>query len=112
MFCENEFSKGFYQLIPDELKNSSFLVSWCEYKGIYYKPGVILTLEVNLDCCLFGEVDKILIRTSKIPFFIVIPFKSVGFDSHFYAHEVIPNNDNSQIGYYINQIPDKTPTIT
>lgn len=37
------FSYLFHQSMPDELKNISFLVSWCKYKGIFYKPGVVLT---------------------------------------------------------------------
>lgn len=97
--------------MPAELKDSSFLVSWCKFKGIFYKPGIILTLEVNLDGCLFGEVNKILIGKSKIPYFIVTPLQSVGFDCHFYAHEVLHNDNNNQIGYYINEISDTTPSI-
>lgn len=37
------FSYLFHQSMPDELKNISFLVSWCKYKGIFYKPSVVLT---------------------------------------------------------------------
>lgn len=108
-----QFTHLFHQAMPDELKNISLLVSWCKYKGIFYKPGVVLTLEVNLDGCLFGKVEKILIGKSMIPYFIVKPLYSVGFNDHFYAHEVEDNtNTYDLIGYYVNQIPDSTPSVT
>jgi len=48
-----------------------------------------------------------------IPYFIVKPLYSKGFDSHFYAHEVKDNtNTYDQIGCYINQIPDSTSSVT
>lgn len=78
--------------MPDELKNISLLVSWCKYKGVFFKPGVVLTLEVNLDGCLFGRVEKIIIGKSMIPYFIVQPLDSLGFDCHFFAHEVKNNS--------------------
>jgi len=48
-----------------------------------------------------------------IPYFIVKPLYSIGFNNHLYAHEVEDNtNTYDQIGYYVNQIPDSTPSVT
>lgn len=110
-----ELFKSFGGEIPQEILNSSYVVSWCEYKGIYYKPGVVLTLSVNLDDCFFGEVKRIIIGQSKIPYFLVTKIQSIGFDRHYHAYEVLPynNNNNNQItGYYIYQIADVTPLVT
>ncbi|KAF0753117.1 Uncharacterized protein FWK35_00016453 [Aphis craccivora] len=69
----------------------------------YLKFSPTVYVKVNLDGCLFGKVKKILIGKSMIPYFIVKPLYSIGFDSHFYAHEVEDNtNTYDQIGYYIN----------
>lgn len=74
---------------------------------------MILTLSVNLDDCFFGEVKKIIIGQSKIPYFLVTTIQSVGFDRHFHAYEVLPYNNNNKImGYYIYQLPDVTPSVT
>jgi len=108
-----ELFKSFDGVIPQEIINFSYVVPWCEYKGIYYKPGMILTLGVNLDDCFFGEVKKIIIGQSKIPYFLVTTIQSVGFDRHFHAYEVLPYNNNNKImGYYIYQLPDVTPSVT
>jgi len=57
----------FLNKIPTELK---LYVSWLNYKGILFQPGMILVLEVNLDNCIFGEIIQILIGELKIPYFI------------------------------------------
>lgn len=45
--------------------------------------------------------------------FILKPTSSLSFDTHFYGHEVENNTNDTyaQIGYYINQIPDSTPSV-
>ncbi|XP_008189357.1 uncharacterized protein LOC103311498, partial [Acyrthosiphon pisum] len=48
-----ELSSIFLNKIPTELK---VYVSWLDYKGILYQPGMVLVLEVNLDNCIFGEI--------------------------------------------------------
>jgi len=100
-----ELTYNVYKTIPSELVNESYKVSWVEYKGIYYKIGLILVIQTNLDGCLFGEIDKILVGKSRVPYFIIKPLISIGFDSHFHAHEVNFDHSNiDKIGYYINEL--------
>ncbi|KAF0762241.1 Uncharacterized protein FWK35_00004640, partial [Aphis craccivora] len=69
-----ELTNNVYETIPLELANESYKVSWIEYKGIYYKIGLILVIQTNLDGYLFGEIDKILVGQSRVPYFIIKPF--------------------------------------
>lgn len=98
--------------MPSKLLNESYKVSWVKYKGIYYKIGLILTVQTNLDGCLFGEVEKIIVGQSRVPYFIIKPLISLGFDIHLHAHEVNVDYSNSyQIGYYINELDYPYPTV-
>lgn len=66
--------KSFYGVIPQELIHSSHVVPWCEYKGVYYKSNIILTLDVNLDETIFRKIKtkKNNYRSViKIPYFKV-----------------------------------------
>jgi hypothetical protein len=37
---------------------------------------------------------------------------TIGFDSHYYAYEIIKNENCSELdGFYINELPDLTPTV-
>jgi len=72
---------------------------------------MILVLEVNLDNCIFGEIIKILIGGLQIPYFIYKQIITVGFDSHYYAHQVKLNSELPFGGCYITNLPDPTPTI-
>jgi len=71
-----------------------------------------LVIQTNLDGCLFGEIDKILVGQSRVPYFIIKPLISIGFDSHFHAHEVkFEYSDTDQIGYHINELDYPYPTV-
>lgn len=106
-----ELTNNVYETIPSELANESYKVSWIEYKGIYYKIALILVIQTNLDGCLFGEIDKILVVQSRVPYFIIKPLVLIGFDSHFHVHEVNFDYSNiDQIGYYINELDYPYPT--
>ncbi|XP_008183178.1 uncharacterized protein LOC103309465 [Acyrthosiphon pisum] len=103
-----ELSSIFLNKIPTELK---VYVSWLDYKGILYQPGMVLVLEVNLDNCIFGEIVKIFIGELKIPYFIYKQIITVGFDSHYYAYQVELNSQFEFGGCYLTDLPDPTPTI-
>ncbi|CAI6359373.1 unnamed protein product [Macrosiphum euphorbiae] len=106
-----ELTYNVYKTIPSELVNESYKVLRVEYKGIYYKIGLILVIQTNLDDCLFGEIDKILDGKSRVPYFIIKPLISIGFDCHFHAHEVNFDHSNiDKIGYYINELDYPYPT--
>lgn len=60
-----EITLNFLKQLPVELKT---FVSWLDYKGISYKCGMVLVLEVTLDCCLFGEIIKIVVGDLKFFF--------------------------------------------
>lgn len=101
-----ELPSNFLNKIPTELK---FYVSWLDYKGILYQPGMTLVLEVNLDDCVFGKIIKILIGELQIPIFIYKQIITVGFDSHYYAHLVKLNSELPFGGCYITDLLDPTP---
>ncbi|KAF0682333.1 Uncharacterized protein FWK35_00037840, partial [Aphis craccivora] len=82
--------------LPIELKS---FVSWIDFKGISYRVGMVLALEVTLD------------STSMIPYIIFIPLITIGFDSHFHAYQVELNNGLQLFGSYLTNLPDPTPTI-
>jgi len=74
---------------------------------------MLLILEVISGECLFGEIHKMLINSKRIPYFVVKPLLTVGFDLHFSAYEIENKNFNSQlIGYYVTELPDTTPTVS
>jgi len=111
IISKTELTYNVYKTIPSELVNEPYKVSWVEYKGIYYKTGLILVIQTNPDGCLFGEIDKILVGKSRVPYFIIKPLISIGFDSHFHAHEVNFDHSNiDKIGHYINELDYPFPT--
>jgi len=97
--------------LPVELKCNS---SWLKYKGLFYKTGMVVVLKVNLEMYLFGEICGMIIGKSRIPYFIIKPMCTIGFDTHFYAFEIEKNSSSSSelTGCYITNLPDPTPTIT
>lgn len=64
---------------------------------------MVLVLEVNLDGTLFGEISKILIGKSRIPYFIIQPMCTIGFDTHFYAYK-IEKSFNSKLRGLVNWV--------
>jgi len=85
-----------------------------DLKGISYRVGVVLVLEVTLDSSIFGKIIKILIGTTMIPYIIlIIPLLliTIGFDSHFHAYQVELNSGLQLFGSYLTNLPDPTPTV-
>lgn len=98
--------------LPSEFEFDTFSLSWLEYRGIKYK-SMLLVLEVISGECLFGEILHMFLNNKRIPYFIVRPLSTVGFDPHFFAFEVKSTNLNSKnIGYYITELPDTTPSVS
>jgi len=58
------------------------------FKGVSYRVGMVLVLEVTLDSCIFGKIIKIVIGTSIVPYFIFNSLITIGFDNHFHAYQV------------------------
>ncbi|KAF0751438.1 Uncharacterized protein FWK35_00017834 [Aphis craccivora] len=86
--------------------NRVLTASGLQLKSVLVKVlpiGLILVIQTNLDDCLFGEIDKILVGQSRVSYFIIKPLVSIGFDfdSHFHAHEGIT---------YINELVYPYPT--
>jgi hypothetical protein len=103
-----EISPSFLKQLPIELKS---FVSWMDFKGVSYRVGMVLVLEVTLDSCIFGKIIKIVIGTSMIPYIIFIPLITIGFDRHFYAYQVELNSELQLFGSYLTNLPDPTPTV-
>lgn len=100
--------------LPIELKCNPLSPSWLKYKGLFYKIGMVVVLKVNLEMYLFGEICGMIVGKSRIPYFIIKPMCTIGFDIHFYAFEIVNNSSSSSelTGCYIADFPDPTPTIT
>jgi len=103
-----EIPSSFLKQLPIELKS---FVSWMDFKGISYRVGMVLVLEVTLDSCIFGKIIKIVIGTSMIPYIIFIPLITIGFDSHFHAYQIELNSELQLFGSYLTNLPDPTPTV-
>ncbi|KAF0711078.1 Uncharacterized protein FWK35_00032328 [Aphis craccivora] len=77
-------------------------------------PGNLIVFHIhgwNIRVSLY-----ILVGKSKIPFFLLKPVYTYGFDSHFHAYEIkIDNSDiinyTELIGCYISKLSNTTPTI-
>jgi len=84
-----------------------------EYKGLMYKKDMLLFLEINSAAggCLFGEIYKMLTNETRVPYFIIKPMLTIGFDEHFCAYEIKNNSNSKLIGCYMYELPDTTPTI-
>uniref|UniRef100_A0A2S2NZU9 Uncharacterized protein n=1 Tax=Schizaphis graminum TaxID=13262 RepID=A0A2S2NZU9_SCHGA len=116
--CKNlntfdEFSRQLFNILPIELKHVIISTAWIEFRGISYKPGMLVILEINLNNCIFGKIINIIIGNSRIPYIVCELFLTVGFDSHFHAYEITKYNEKeiNQIGCYIKDLPDPTPTV-
>lgn len=110
----SEFSQKIFTQLPKELKINCFLASWLEFKGIYYKKKVLVVMETNLDGSIFGEIVFILVGESKVPFFLLKPLNTIGYDFHYHAYEIGGDNlndNNNLVGYYVHDLCDPTPTV-
>lgn len=67
-----------------------------------YKKDMFLVLEINSAArsCLFGEIYKLLVNETRVPYFI-IRLLTVGFEEHFCAYEIKNNLNSKLIGCYI-----------
>jgi len=109
----SEFPAPFYKF-PQDLVPVCFNASWLKFKGDYYKKGLLMVIDVNLDGCIFGEIISLLVGKSRNPYFILSPISSIGFDPHYHAYEIENTkeiNISNHIGCYINELPDSTPTV-
>lgn len=110
----SEFPALLYNMFPCELAPVCFNASWLKFKGIYYKKGLLMVIDFNLDGCIFGEIVSLLVGKSRNPYFILNPITCIGFDPHYHAYEIENTkeiNISNYIGCYINELPDSTPTI-
>jgi len=108
-----EFTSNIFNLLPIEFKPETFSASWIKFKGVTYKLGMLVTMKLNLDDCIFGKIIYILVNNSRIPYLICELYLTIGFDSHFHAYEIKKYNEKefNINGCYINDLPDSTPTV-
>lgn len=107
-----ELPFSFMCKLPNEFLLSVFNASWLQYKGELYKKGMLMVIDYNLCDCIFGEVMYIFSGRSKVPYFVLNRLNTIGFDSHYYAYEIKKNENCSDLeGFYINELPDPTPTV-
>lgn len=79
IFVNSEFPALLIHNFPHELNPVCYNASWHKFKGVYYKTGILMILNYNLDGCNFGEVVSILVGKSRIPYFVLNPICSIGF---------------------------------
>lgn len=107
-----ELPYSFMSKLPNEFLSSVLNASWLQYKGQLYKKGMLMVINYNLCGCTFGKVMYMFSSKSKIPYFVLNRLITIGFDSHYYAYEIIKNENCSELeGFCINELPDPTPTV-
>lgn len=84
--------------------------SWIKFKGVTYKPGMLVIVEINLNGCLFGQIINIFINGSTVPYLVCELFFTIGFDDHFHDYELkkYDETETNLIGYYINDLPESS----
>lgn len=103
-----------FDSLPIEFKLDTLFVSSIEYKGVTYKPGMLVIVGINLNGCIFGKIINILFNNSKIPYWVYAFYLTVGFDNHFHAYEIKKYAEKELIisGCYIKDLSDFTPTVS
>lgn len=113
--CSSEFPQSIITQLPKELKTNCYKASWLEYKSIYYTKKVLVVMETNLDGSVFGEIVFMLVGEREVPYFLLKPLSTIGYDSHFHAYEIEGGNSKDNInlvGFYVTELCDPTPTIS
>jgi len=100
-------------ILPSDISPKAFSASWIKFKGITYKPGMLVIVEIYLNGCIFGQIINIFINNSTVPYIVCELFFTVGFDDHFHAYELKKYDETeiNLIGYYINDLPESSPTV-
>jgi len=109
-----EFSQCVFDSLPTEFKLDTVLVSSIEYKGVTYKPGMLVIVDINLNGCIFGKIMNILINNSRTPYLVYALYLTVGFDDHFHAYEIKKYDDRELniSSCYVKDLSDFTPTVS
>lgn len=100
--------------LPTEFKLDTVLVSSIQYKGVTYKPGMLVIVGINLNGCIFGKIINILINNSRTPYLVYTLYLTFWFDNHFHAYE-IKKYDKKELnisGCNIKDLSDFTPTVS
>lgn len=100
-------------ILPSDISPKAFSASWIKFKGITYKPGMLVIVEINLNGCVFGQIVNIFINGSTVPYLVCELFFTIGFDDHFHAYELkkYDETETNLIGYYIKDLPESSPTV-
>lgn len=74
---------------------------------------MLVIVEINLNGCIFGKIINIFINGSTVPYLVCELFFTIGFDDHFHAYELkkYDETETNLIGYYINDLPESSPTV-
>lgn len=113
MITSEDFNINFFNSLPIEFKSDTFSIPWVNFKGVLYKPGMLLIIDIDLNGCIFGEILYILINKSRMPYLVCKLFLTVGFNSHYHAYEIKKYNksESNLIGCYLKDLKDSTQTI-
>lgn len=113
VLTHQHFNENILNDLPMEFNYEAFVANWLEFKGVHYKCGLILVLEHSVDGVLFAEITNILVGKSKLPYFLINPLSTVGYDSHFHSHEIKydASIDKDVFGYNINDLAYPFPEV-
>lgn len=80
---------NFKNVLPPDIDDNYYPVSWIDINGIVYKPGMIL--DVNTDGILrfFGSIVYILMNADRVIYYIYKKMETLQFSQHVHAFEVI-----------------------
>lgn len=109
-----KLSQCVFDSLHTEFKLDTVLVSSIQYKGVTYKPGMLVIVDINLNGCIFGKIMNILINNSRTPYLVYALYLTVGFDDHFHAYEIKKYDDRELniSSCYVKDLSDFTPTVS
>jgi len=87
-------------------------VSWATVNGTTYKKGSIVTGDLSDEgtCIEFFLVQKVFLYNLKSIVFMYKKFKTIGFDEHFYAYEVVcPSIESDTFYMFQNMLVSYAP---
>ncbi|XP_024879532.1 uncharacterized protein LOC112459585 [Temnothorax curvispinosus] len=91
--------RGIWDTLPAE--NNLIAVSWVKIDGIFFKPSYNVTVELSEEndyLPKFAEVENIYVMDNQV-YFICRLFKTLTFNEHYYAYEVLRTDEKNVLSY-------------
>lgn len=80
---------NFKNVLPEDINDKFFPVSWLNINGTVYKPGMILNVGTNGIFRLFVNISYILINADRVVYYVYKKVETLNFSQHIHAFEVV-----------------------